>query len=99
MEEIKKALVQTVEAKNGTAKRLRTNGVRVAAKTGSAQNSKYKEPHSWVSGYFPADKPEIAFTAFIEGGGSGGKDAANVAKVFIDAYLEKEKDEKNSEKK
>ncbi|NDI76554.1 penicillin-binding protein 2 [Psychrilyobacter piezotolerans] len=100
MEEIKEALVQTVEAKDGTAKRLRTNGVRVAAKTGSAQNSKYKEPHSWVSGYFPADKPEIAFTAFIEGGGSGGKDAAEVAKVFIDAYLEKGKvAEENSERK
>jgi len=96
MEKIKEALVETVEASNGTAKRLRTKGVRVAAKTGSAQNSKYKEPHSWVSGYFPADKPEIAFTAFIEGGGSGGKDAAEVAKVFVDAYLEKEKNiEKN----
>lgn len=94
MEEIKEALVQTVEAKDGTAKRLRTEGVRVAAKTGSAQNSKYKEPHSWVSGYFPADKPEIVFTAFIEGGGSGGKDAAEVAKVFIDAYLEKSKKNK-----
>jgi len=95
MEEIKEALVQTVEAENGTAKRLRTEGVRVAAKTGSAQNSKYKESHSWVSGYFPVKEPKIVFTAFIEGGGSGGKDAAEVAKVFIDAYLEKEK---NSEK-
>ncbi|HAS79884.1 MAG TPA: penicillin-binding protein 2, partial [Fusobacteriaceae bacterium] len=96
MEKIKEALVETVEAPNGTAKRLRTKGIRVAAKTGSAQNSKYKEPHSWVSGYFPADKPEIAFTAFIEGGGSGGKDAAEVAKIFVDAYLEKEKNiEKN----
>ena len=96
MEKIKEALVETVEAPNGTAKRLRTKGIRVAAKTGSAQNSKYKETHSWVSGYFPADKPEIAFTAFIEGGGSGGKDAAEVAKIFVDAYLEKEKNiEKN----
>ena len=96
MEKIKEALVETVEATNGTAKRLRTKGIRIAAKTGSAQNSKYKEPHSWVSGYFPADKPEIAFTAFIEGGGSGGKDAAEVAKIFVDAYLEKEKNiEKN----
>lgn len=96
MEKIKEALVETVEATNGTAKRLRTKGIRIAAKTGSAQNSKYKEPHSWVSGYFPADKPKIAFTAFIEGGGSGGKDAAEVAKIFVDAYLEKEKNiEKN----
>ena len=91
MKEIEEALIQTVEAKNGTAKRLRTEGVKIAAKTGSAQNSKYKEPHSWVSGYFPADNPKIAFTAFVEGGGSGGKGATEVAKIFVDAYLEKEK--------
>ena len=95
MEEIKEALIKTVEAKDGTAKRVRTKGIRVAAKTGSAQNSKYKKPHSWISGYFPADKPEIVFTAFVEGGGSGGKDAAEISKVFIDAYLEKQKNEIN----
>ncbi len=90
MKRIKKALVQSVEGENGTATKLKTEGVRVAGKTGSAQNSGFEETHSWISGFFPADKPEIVFTAFVEGGGAGGKGAAKVSKAFIDAYLEKQ---------
>ena len=89
MDEIEKGMIQVIEGKKGTAKVLRTKGLKIAAKTGSAQNSKYKVTHGWISGYFPVGDPEISFTSFAEGGGHGGGIAGEVAKVFIDAYLEK----------
>jgi len=96
MDEIEKGLIQVVEGKHGTAKVLRTPGLKIAAKTGSAQNSKYKETHGWISGYFPVGNPEIAFTAFVEGGGHGGGVSGEVTKLFIDAYLEKQKNKKEN---
>ncbi len=82
------AMVNAVEASNGTVKALRTEGLKVAGKTGSAQNSQFKKTHAWVGGYFPADDPEVVFVAFAEGAGGGGSVAAPAAKAFIDKYLE-----------
>ena len=98
MSEIEKGLIQVVEGKHGTAKVLRTPGVRIAAKTGSAQNSQYKETHGWISGYFPVGNPEIAFTSFVEGGGHGGGVAGEITKKFIDAYLEKKENKKDTKR-
>lgn len=83
------AMIHTVEKKDGTAKKLRTPGLTIAAKSGSAQNTKYKKTHAWIAGYFPADKkPEVVFTVILEGAGGGGSMAGGVAKKFIDKYLE-----------
>ncbi|MEG1364743.1 MAG: penicillin-binding transpeptidase domain-containing protein [Cetobacterium sp.] len=82
------ALVATVDEYNGTTKALRTKGLKVAAKSGSAQNSQFKLTHAWVAGYFPADDPEIVFTVLLEGAGGGGAMAGGVAKKFVDKYLE-----------
>lgn len=87
------ALVNTVEQNNGTAKVLRTPGIKVAGKTGSAENPQYEKTHAWAAGYFPARDPEVVFVAFGEGAGGGGSVAAPIAKVFIDKYLEIEKRE------
>jgi penicillin-binding protein 2 len=81
------ALKETVSAKKGTAKALRTKDVVVAAKTGSAQNSG-DNTHAWTAGYFPYDDPEIVFVSFVEGGGGGGRIAAPIAKAFVDKYIE-----------
>jgi len=94
MDEIEKGLLHVVEGEHGTAKVLRTPGVRIAAKTGSAENSRYKVTHGWISGYFPVEDPEIAFTAFVEGGGHGGGATGEIAKKFIDTYLKKYHKEK-----
>lgn len=84
-----KALIDTVEKKNGTAKTLKTPGLTIAAKSGSAQNSRFKETHAWIAGYFPADKqPEVVFVVVLEGAGGGGTMAGGVAKKFVDKYLE-----------
>ncbi len=84
---LKNAMIGVVEEKNGTGKILRTPGLKIAAKSGSAQNSQFKETHAWVAGYFPADNPEIVFVVLLQGAGSGGAVAGGVAKKFIDQYL------------
>lgn len=82
------ALVATVSQDNGTTKVLRTKGMKVAAKSGSAQNAQSKITHAWVAGYFPADNPEIVFATILEGAGGGGSVAGGMARKFIDKYLE-----------
>lgn len=84
---MKDAMTGVVEEKNGTGKILRTEGLKIAAKSGSAQNSQFKETHAWVAGYFPVDNPEIVFVVLLQGAGSGGAVAGSVAKAFIDEYL------------
>lgn len=89
------ALIATVAQDNGTTKVLRTKGMKVAAKSGSAQNAHSKETHAWVAGYFPADNPEIVFTTILEGAGGGGVVAGGMTRKFIDKYMEiKEREEK-----
>lgn len=82
------ALVATVSQDNGTTKVLRTTGIKVAAKSGSAQNAHSKITHAWVAGYFPADNPEIVFATILEEAGGGGAVAGGMTRRFIDKYLE-----------
>ena len=71
---------------------MRNPYVKVAAKSGSAQNPHSKLTHAWVAGYFPADtEPEIVFVCLLEGAGGGGVMAGGMAKRFLDKYLELEK--------
>ena len=91
-ETINDALIATVEQSNGTTKIMKNPYVKVAAKSGSAQNPHSKLTHAWVAGYFPADKdPEVVFVCLLEGAGGGGVMAGGMAKRFLDKYLEVEK--------
>lgn len=85
---INEALIATVQQDNGTTKILRNKHVKVAAKSGSAQNPHSKLTHAWVAGYFPADNPEIVFVCLLEGAGSGGAVAGEMTKKFLNKYLE-----------
>lgn len=97
---LNRALINTVESPNGTTRALITPGVVIGAKSGSAQNSAYRETHAWVAGYFPADKqPKVVFTVLLEGAGGGGHVAGGVAKKFVDKYLELHRDEYFNNKK
>ncbi|MGL6118906.1 MAG: penicillin-binding protein 2 [Fusobacteriaceae bacterium] len=94
------ALRRTVSDGNGTTTILRTQGLEIGAKSGSAQNSQSKISHAWVVGYFPIKNPEIVFVALLEGAGGGGKIGGGVAKKFVDKYLEiknRDKEIKNKE--
>lgn len=54
---------------NGTAAGLYIDGITIAAKTGTTEVDDNKELiHSWVSGYFPHDNPQYAFTFMLDSG-------------------------------
>ncbi|CAN5436282.1 D,D-transpeptidase PbpA [soil metagenome] len=85
---------------NGTGTAAQIPGIKVAGKTGTADNgpqrangSYVNPPHAWFSGFAPADNPKIAVAVIIENGGvagnetTGGLAAAPVAKAVMQAYL------------
>jgi penicillin-binding protein 2 len=56
-----------VMAETGTAKTLRVSGVDVSGKSGTAELGVSKAlVNSWISGYFPTDKPKYAFVVIME---------------------------------
>ncbi|MEO7039874.1 MAG: penicillin-binding transpeptidase domain-containing protein, partial [Gemmatimonadaceae bacterium] len=72
---------------NGTAGSARIEGVVLAGKTGTAQNS--IDPlhnHAWFVGYAPAGDPKIVVALFLEFGGHGTR-AARIASKIIQSYL------------
>jgi len=83
------ALRLPVSGYGGTAKLLRIGGYPVSAKTGTAQNTGFVDNHSWITGYFPSDNPQIVFVSIVEGGGYGGVTSGNMALKFILKYRDK----------
>jgi peptidoglycan glycosyltransferase len=86
--EVATALTQmmTSVVDRGTGRKARIQGVQVAGKTGTAQNS--ATDHAWFVGFAPADHPKIAVAVFIKNGGATGGDiSAPVARQVIQAYL------------
>lgn len=72
---------------DGTASALKNKGYTAAGKTGSAEFNSDKESHSWFIGYAPADKPQIAVSVIVEGGGTGSAYAVPIAGKIFDTYL------------
>jgi len=70
----------------GTGRSLEGIGVRVAGKTGTAENP-HGKPHAWFIGYAPAEQPRIAVAVLVEGGGHGGSVSAPIAGEVIKAAL------------
>jgi cell division protein FtsI/penicillin-binding protein 2 len=83
---LRSALMGVVAA-GGTAAASQIQGVALAGKTGSAQNT--QDPlhtHAWFVGFAPADQPKIVVAVLIEFGGHGGH-AARLASKIIEHYL------------
>lgn len=72
--------------KRGTATQASLSGIRVAGKTGSAQNPR-GQAHAWFIGFAPAVNPRIAVAVVLENAGSGGDLAAPVARELMREYL------------
>jgi penicillin-binding protein 2 len=84
----------------GTATLGGIEGVRIAGKTGTAQvrdidraryaGEKVKDfrerDHAWFAAFAPIDDPKLVVVVFLEHGGTGGKDAAPVARRILEAY-------------
>ncbi len=73
-----------VEQGTGRAAALRS--VRVAGKTGSAENP-HGEPHAWFTAFAPADSPRVVVTVIVENGGSGAETALPIARRVMRLLL------------
>jgi len=62
----------------GTGSGARLAGIKVAGKTGTAENA-HGASHAWFIGFAPADNPEVAIAVIVENAGSGGSIAAPIA--------------------
>ncbi len=78
---------------SGTGTAAQIPGVRVAGKTGTAQNAPGAAPHAWFIGFAPASDPRVAVAVVVENGGdagseaTGGRVAAPIAKAVMQAVL------------
>ncbi|NLY67563.1 MAG: penicillin-binding protein A [Tissierellia bacterium] len=79
--ELKNMMVYSVNI--GTGKNAKINNVRVAGKTGTAENPSGKD-HAWFIGFAPAEDPQVAVAVLLEEEGStGGSSAAPIARNII----------------
>ncbi len=84
---IRSIMLDVVEDPYGTGKRARVKGVRVAGKTGTAQNP-HGEDHAWFTALAPAHRPEIVVAVVVENAGHGGAVAAPIAGRFLETYFD-----------
>lgn len=79
--EVKNMMVEVI--KRGTGTNASIKNVRVAGKTGTAENPSGKT-HAWFIGFAPAEDPKIAIAVVLEEDGTtGGKSAAPIARNII----------------
>lgn len=71
----------------GTATNLR--GMRIAGKTGTAEQGPGNPNARWFVGFSPVENPRYAFAVMTEGAGSGGSDAGPVAGAIMAKVLKK----------
>ncbi len=86
VEFLRDSLERVVGAPQGTGRRARVAGVRVAGKTGTSENP-HGENHAWFTAYAPAGNPEVAVIVMVENGGEGGVVAAPIAKRLMESVL------------
>jgi penicillin-binding protein 2 len=73
---------------NGTGGRARVPNVKVAGKTGTAQNP-HGEDHAWFICFAPFEKPTVAIAVLVENAGFGGTIAAPIAGEWLKRYFQK----------
>lgn len=83
---IKKMMTETVAS--GTGRAAAVDNIAVAGKTGTAEVGGGRPPHAWFVGFAPAEKPQVAVAVLVENGGSGGRAAAPLARILLEAALQ-----------
>ncbi len=66
--------------------KARLKGIEICGKTGTAQNP-HGEDHSVFICFAPKENPKIAMAVFVENAGFGGLNAAPIASLMIEKYL------------
>ena len=69
-------------SKEGTGKELNDLPGGCGVKTGTAQSTvnNIKVNHSWITGFYPENKPKYAITVLVEGNENGNKQALPIFK-------------------
>ncbi|MEA9985406.1 MULTISPECIES: penicillin-binding transpeptidase domain-containing protein [Subtercola] len=86
-------MVEAVDS--GAATNARIDGVKVAGKTGTAENGAGDPYTLWFTGFAPADNPQVAVAVVVQNGGGLGESgtgndvAAPIAKKVLEAVLNK----------
>ena len=83
---LKEAMEAVVSGPMGTGRMAAVQGIRVAGKTGTAQNP-HGQDHALFIGFAPVENPEIAFAVVVENAGHGGSIAAPVARDIVRFYF------------
>ena len=88
-EELKEMMFDVVKSGTGTAAAM--ENYQVAGKTGTAEyndeDGKLRE-HGWFVGFIDSDEHPLAVAVILEGVGSGGRNAAPVAKKALDRAID-----------
>jgi peptidoglycan glycosyltransferase len=84
-------------ADNGTGRIIKTNGVQIGAKTGTAETEKGGNPNTWFVSFANKGDKHLVIAVIVEGGGYAGASgtgaavAGPVAKATMNAYLNNNK--------
>lgn len=90
LEIIREGMRRVVEAGYGTGHRADVESIETYGKTGTAQIIR-RRSHAWFVGYTKLGNKRICFVVFLENGGHGGEQAAQVVRQII-VYLQDQKD-------
>lgn len=71
--------------RSGTSRAVAIDGLSVAGKTGTAENS--GRDHAWFTCFAPAEAPEVVVTVVIDNGGYGAATALPVAKGLLREWM------------
>jgi len=80
---IREGLFKVVDSEDGTGRHARVEGIKIAGKTGTAQNPK-GPPHAWFTGFAPYQDPKICLVVVLEHGGKGSLEPAEIAKGMFE---------------
>jgi penicillin-binding protein 2 len=86
LEALGAAMLHVVEDSDGTGRAAKLPGIKVAGKTGTAQNP-HGEDHASFVCFAPYEDPEIVVFVLIENGGHGSVVAAPVAQRILASYF------------
>jgi penicillin-binding protein 2 len=81
---IRMALLKSIES--GTGRKCKFENIKVAGKSGTAQNPHGKD-HAWFISYAPVDDPEIVIAVIVENGGWGSANAVPIGRKIYEAYF------------
>ncbi len=83
-EKVRQAMYGAVD--HGTGRFAAVKGIKVAGKTGTAQNP-HGDNHAWFVAFAPLENPTIALAVLVENAGYGGSVSAPIAGKLIDYYI------------